>query len=82
MTPPAELATWRRLASVDLGNGAFGMAGDNVQVAVAWQMPGAFEKVTEAHLGEVQKQMGDGEFATVVAGGKLVGVAGWSGHGN
>ena len=47
MTPPAELATWRRLASVDLGNGAFGIAGDNVQVAVAWQMPDAFEKVTE-----------------------------------
>ena len=65
MTPPAELATWRRLASVDLGNGAFGIAGDNVQVAVAWQMPGPFEKVTEQHLGEVQKQMGDGDFATV-----------------
>jgi len=65
MTPPAELATWRRLASVELNNGGFGTAGDNVQVAVAWQMPGAFGKVTERHLCEVQKQMGDGEFATV-----------------
>ncbi len=58
MTPPAELATWRRLASVDLGNGAFGIAGDNVQVAVAWQMPDAFEKVTETHLARCRSKWG------------------------
>ena len=60
---PPELAVWRRLESVDLGNGGFGLAGDNVQVAVAWRLPGLFDKVTEAHLCEVQRQMGDGEFA-------------------
>ena len=63
MARPPELAVWRKLESVDLGNGGFGLAGDNVQVAVAWRLPGLFDKVTEAHLCEVQRQMGDGEFA-------------------
>ena len=64
MARPPELAVWRRLQSVDLGNGGFGLAGDSVQVAVAWKLPALFDKVTEAHLCEVQRQMGDGEFAT------------------
>ena len=64
MTLPDRARRLARLESVDLGNGAFGIAGDNVQVAVAWQMPGAFEKVTEQHLSEVQRQMGEREFAT------------------
>jgi len=65
MARPPELAVWRKLESVDLGNGGFGLAGDNVQVAVPWKLPGIFDKVTEQHLCEVQRQMGDGEFATV-----------------
>ena len=60
--PPECLAVWRRLESVDLGNGALGVAGDNVQVAVAWRLPGPLEKVTERHLCEVQQEMGDREF--------------------
>ena len=62
MARPPELAVWRRLESVDLGNGALGVAGDNVQVAVAWRLPGPLEKVTERHLCEVQQEMGDREF--------------------
>jgi AAA domain/Bifunctional DNA primase/polymerase, N-terminal len=65
MAPLAELAKWRRLESVDLGNGAFGLAGDSVQVAIVWRAPGPFDRVTEQHLCEVQRRMGDQEFSIV-----------------
>ena len=42
--------------------------------------PGTFEKVTEQHLCEVQRRMGDEDFSTVATGGKLAWVPGWSGH--
>jgi hypothetical protein len=43
-SPPPELATWYRLASVDLNNpeGVY-TYGDNVQVMTMWKVPSAFE---------------------------------------
>src|SRR5215204_4594672 len=38
MARPPELAVWRRLESVDLGNGGFGLDGDTVKVAVPWKL--------------------------------------------
>jgi hypothetical protein len=55
LAPPADRATWRRLVSVPLGNGAgLWPDGDHVAVATAWNWPDAFAGVTSADLGRVQ----------------------------
>ena len=50
MQPPADKATWRKLVSVPLGNATDDDPEDWVQVVTKWEMPGALDDVTTAHL--------------------------------
>lgn len=53
---PPEKATWRRMESVALGNGAgLWPEGDNVGVCIAWTPPDAFEGMTAHDLMRVQQ---------------------------
>jgi hypothetical protein len=59
--PPPELATWYKLESVELGNGAdIYCDGDNVQVATLWNAPDTFDGVLLSNIAEI--------FAAVRAG--------------
>lgn len=52
---PAGKREWRRMASVDLGNGVDLEPSDSVGVVVAWEWPDAFDGVTVRDLLEVQR---------------------------
>jgi hypothetical protein len=53
---PPEKATWRRMVSVSLGNGAgFWPEGDHVGVCTPWTPPDAFEGITTRDLRAVQQ---------------------------
>jgi hypothetical protein len=52
--PPPELATWYKLESIDLDNGAGLYAdGDNVQVATLWDAPDTFEGILRSHIADI-----------------------------
>lgn len=55
--PPASKSDWYYLASVDLGNGAAGGHGDNIQVVLPWSPPDAFTGLTWEHLRDVQAKV-------------------------
>lgn len=57
LAPPGERAVWRRMESVDLGNGTDDRPSDLVGVATAWQPPDAFDGVTAAHVASVHAAM-------------------------
>jgi hypothetical protein len=46
MSPPAEHSDWFKLASVDLGNGPLGIAGDSIGVTTTWTWPDPLAGVT------------------------------------
>jgi len=62
MQPPAENARWCKLVSVPLGNATGDEPEDWVQVATKWEMPGAFDGVTTAHLARVVAKVRAGEY--------------------
>jgi 5S rRNA maturation endonuclease (ribonuclease M5) len=62
MSPPAGKRTWRRLASVGLGDATESQPSDSVGVAETWKWPDAFEDVNVEKLREVQRRVGDGEY--------------------
>ncbi|SDR52656.1 plasmid and phage replicative helicase [Rhizobiales bacterium GAS113] len=69
LAPPPERADWFHLHSVALGNGDPIDPlddGDHVAVVTNWDWPDAFEGVTVAHLREVQRRVGDGEWREAV----------------
>lgn len=49
LAPPDRSRTWRKLESVDLGNG------DNIGVMTGWQWPDPFSEVYVAHLEAVRQ---------------------------
>lgn len=52
--PPPDLATWYRLESVPLHNGAgLYLDGDNVQVTRSWTPPSAFDGISLALIAEI-----------------------------
>jgi hypothetical protein len=48
MAPPSERSEWFQLTSVELGNGALGLAGDSVGVSTPWQWPDPTAGLTDA----------------------------------
>jgi hypothetical protein len=52
--PPPEHATWYKLESVELGNGAdIYCEGDNMQVATIWTPPDTFEGMSRSLIAEI-----------------------------
>jgi hypothetical protein len=63
LAPPADKTTWRRLGSVQLGNGeAIPHAGDSVGVVTAWEWPDPSEDVTPDEIRAVQETIAAGEW--------------------
>jgi len=74
MQPPAETAKWRKLVSVPLDNATADDPEDWVQVATQWEMPGALEGVTSAHLSQVIATVrADGEYRADPRAAKWIG---------
>jgi hypothetical protein len=61
LTLPSDVATWRQLVSVPLGNGNGG-PDDIIGVAAAWSWPSAFDGMTPADLRRVQTKIAGGEW--------------------
>jgi hypothetical protein len=61
LAPPAEVATWRFMESVDLPNGEGDDPGDSVGVATPWTPPNAFDGVSPEHTAEVQARLAKAE---------------------
>jgi hypothetical protein len=59
---PSDVATWRQLVSVPLGNGSDGGHSDFVGVVTPWKWPSAFDGLTTADLRRVQAKIADGEW--------------------
>jgi AAA domain len=55
LAPAPDTAEWRRLASVELGNGDGPYPGDDVAVATAWTWPDATAGITVQNLVAIQK---------------------------
>ncbi len=75
MQPPAEKARWCKLVSVPLGNAVGDEPEDWVQVATKWEMPGAFDGVTTAHLAQVVAKVQAGEYRADLRAAAWVGKA-------
>jgi hypothetical protein len=60
--PPSDVSDWFELASVSLGNGPDGTAGDSIQVASPWTPPDTFDGITVEHLRSVQRAIDAGEW--------------------
>jgi hypothetical protein len=75
MTPPLDKAVWRKLVSVDLGNGTNEEPSDNVGVATSWTMPGLFEGLTTLDLRKVQARIMVGTWAESSQAGNWAGRA-------
>ncbi len=60
LVPPSDRATWRHLASVDLGNARPGLAGDSVGVAEPWVKPAIGDGITPDHVDAIRKRLTDG----------------------
>ncbi|MBM0205660.1 AAA family ATPase [Micromonospora sp. STR1s_5] len=63
MAPPMDRAVWRKLVSVDLGNGTNDYPSDSVGVVTHWEMPGLFDDLTVADLRKVQVRIAKGSWA-------------------
>ena len=59
LSPRSDAATWRRLASVSLGNGIDGPS-DEIGVAEQWTWPDAFQDVSPSDLRRVQQAIAGG----------------------
>lgn len=59
--PPSDKATWFKMASVCLGNGANGL-GDNVGVVTTWSPPDPLADVTVNDLLAAQRAIADGRW--------------------
>lgn len=53
LQPPADKSEWFKLASVDLGNGPMGTAGDSIGVVTSWQWPDPLAGMTGAAFDKV-----------------------------
>ena len=62
LSPPANVAEWYRLESVDLGNDGDGQPGDSVGAVTRWKWPDAFEGVVVSDLAEVQAAIAAGRW--------------------
>jgi hypothetical protein len=72
---PIEKASWFKLASVPLGNGALGGDGDHIGVVTSWSWPDAFDDVTVADLRKVQRIIAGGRWRESVQAKDWVGKA-------
>ncbi len=73
MQPPMEVATWRKLVSVDLDNADSDDPSDRVGVVTAWEMPGVLDQVTAEHMEEVRRRAGAGTFRESVQSPEWIG---------
>ena len=62
MAPRSDLATWRRIVSVDLGNNHGHRYGDSVGAVEAWSLPGPFTGFSVRHTMEMQRIVAEGEW--------------------
>jgi hypothetical protein len=74
MAPIPSSAEWYHLVSIDLCNGTNERPSDNVGVVTRWTPPNAFDDVTNDHLEEVMRRVGEGSYRQSVQ------AADWVGH--
>jgi AAA domain len=60
MAPREDKSDWYFLESIDLGNGTLNRPSDQVQVAVPWHWPNAFDGLSTRDLFAVQKRVSEG----------------------
>ena len=75
LAPPTSASEWFRLAGVPLGNGPFGMAGDDVGVIVRWDWPDHTAGVTGNDFDRVAAVIRCGKWRSSPQAGQWVGQA-------